>query len=609
MELFCTESATKQKQPGSSRSGLFALRVIITYIEITFSKTHLIDRGRYDMIKISDNRIIIETKTVIAEMIDGRLVNLKSRKSGRTYIEDPDYMTRMPLQLVYSGNTRVELDPNCLNSSMEYLQYGDHRVDICLDTWNGSGILSVSEDLETGDVIFEPSAFSSMPGVRAVRWDISGLRHDAKMIAPLYQGVMVNMDDPMIRNSRFIYPYKWEAGFVAFHSENGGVWIHTEDTPYHFRTLNIGDGENPYRIGLETEVCGPVTDNLSAGSCAWRVNVYEGDWTVPVKQYKEYIWERLNLEERRRNMPDWMNEIRLAYSWCPTDRRVLTELKRYIDPGKVLIHLPSWRCKGYDMDYPNYAPSDAAVAFIKEASEMGYHVAPHVNAYEIDPTRKEFELVRDFRFRDIETRRGMGWAFYYGCIPLPENNTNLTSSQQFNVMTKIHPGHAMWRYLLSKGVSEALEKTGTDTIFVDTTHNVFNLDNEHVNDLTCGEGIVKLLHGIEQLQANLCVGGEGLNEVVVSGQYYAQGHLFVPHNGADASTVTAEKLCPVNKLLYDGVCKIIGYHSHEGDRAAMKRTYELDSARGFVPTLIRLGHNDLSEPDEVVREILEAALV
>ena len=32
------------------------------------------------MIKISDNRIIIETKTVIAEMIDGRLVNLKSRK-------------------------------------------------------------------------------------------------------------------------------------------------------------------------------------------------------------------------------------------------------------------------------------------------------------------------------------------------------------------------------------------------------------------------------------------------------------------------------------------------------------------------------------------------
>ena len=561
------------------------------------------------MIKVCENgRVNVETKTLNAVFQDGKLVRIVCRKSGNVFLDDDGTHKRAPLQLVFAGNNRVDLDPDCRNGDTEITKFSDSRVDFRFNTWNGVGILSISEDPETGDLLVEPSGFSSRPGLRSVRWDIAGFREDAEMVAPLFQGVKAGLNDPMICGSRFIYPYKWESNFVALHSGRDGIWIRSEDDPFRFRTLNIGDGADWNRIGLETETCGPITGNLSAGGCVWRINVYEGDWTTPVKEYKKKLWDRLRLYHRLENKPEWMNGIRLAYSWCPTDRNILSELKRYIDPAKVLIHLPRWRKMGYDMGYPDYTPSEEAVAFVKEATGMGYHVAPHFNAYEIDPTQNDFESVRDFRFREIESKTAMGWAHDCGCVPVPENNLLLRSSQHHNVMTKIHPGHSMWRYLLEKSIAQAAEEINTDTVFLDVTHNVFNLDNERVNDMTCGEGVLRLLHDVEKLRNGLTVGGEGLNEVVAPGQYFAQGHIYGPVNGAPADTVTPEKMCPVNRILYEGVCSIIGYHPHVGDADQMKRTFALDDARGFVPTLIGIGAGELRDPGPVVSGILERAL-
>ncbi len=302
------------------------------------------------MITVSENgRIRVETKTLNADLLNGKLVRVESRKSGKVFISDGNTDMRAPLQLVFAGNTRVDLNPGARNGSAEITKFSDLRADIRFSTWNGAGIISVSEDPVTGDLLIEPSGFSSRPGLRSVRWDVAGLREDAELVAPLFQGVKTGLNDPMIRGSRFIYPYKWESNFIAFHSGKDGIWIRSEDDPYRFRTLNVGDGDEWNRIGLETETCGPITDNLSAGGCIWKINVYEGDWTEPVKQYRAGLWDRLGLAKRRETRPEWMDGIRLAYSWCPTDRDILIELKRHIDPAKVLIHLPRWRKQGYDM--------------------------------------------------------------------------------------------------------------------------------------------------------------------------------------------------------------------------------------------------------------------
>ncbi len=559
------------------------------------------------MINVNENIITVDTKTVYAEFFYGKLVLLKSKGTGTVFASDEKWESRPLLQIVYSDDKRIDIDfqRNCCFSTVKL---SSTRVNVMLNAWNGTGIISISEDIKTGDIIVEPSASTALPGVRSVRWDVCGLLNEAQLVAPLYQGVKANLDDPMIRNSRFIYPYKWESGFVALQGHGEGMWIYADDSRFKFKTLNIGDGLEMNRLGFETEASGPITSNLSSGGCAWHINVYTGGWDTPVLKYKKILWETLNLEKRRKLMPEWLKEIKLAYSWCPTDRKILSELKRYLNPQNVLIHLPNWRLSGYDKDYPDYTASGEAVVFIKQAIEMGYHVAPHFNAYEIDPSRKEFDLVRDFRFREIETRRSMGWAYDPGfSVPVPEGITVLRNGQKYNVMTKIHPGCSEWRFILEKSVCSSVEQTGTDTVFVDVTHNIFNLDNEYVNNMSCGEGATKLLHEIASIHDGICVGGEGLNEVVADCQFFAQGHILIPVNGSGRENITKEKLCPVNSILYDGVCRIIGYHPNVGNYAEIKRTDELDEARGFVPTLIGIGPEDLTNPDRVIKEILDRA--
>ena len=40
------------------------------------------------------------------------------------------------------------------------------RADVRLHGWDADGVIAVSEDVESGDLIVEPSAYSSRPGVR-----------------------------------------------------------------------------------------------------------------------------------------------------------------------------------------------------------------------------------------------------------------------------------------------------------------------------------------------------------------------------------------------------------------------------------------------------------
>jgi len=74
-------------------------------------------------------------------------------------------------------------------------------VEIIFHGWNGDGIITISADDATGDLIIEPSAYSSRPEVLACRWNIPGIRHDLQIVAPVFQGVKLKLDDPLINDS------------------------------------------------------------------------------------------------------------------------------------------------------------------------------------------------------------------------------------------------------------------------------------------------------------------------------------------------------------------------------------------------------------------------
>ncbi|MBO4392317.1 MAG: hypothetical protein J5816_03340 [Clostridia bacterium] len=327
---------------------------------------------------------------------------------------------------------------------------------------------------------------------------------------------------------------------------------------------------------------------------------------MPVLNYRNVLMRSPDWIRSKQTLPDWFEEIKLAYSWCPTDCGILDTLKRYIDPKHVLIHLYNWRIYKYDQHYPDYTSSAEAKEFIRKGVEMGYHIAPHFNCYEIDPSLPEFELVRDFRYRDVESGQVWGWGFRYNNTDwgIPEDNLTLRSSRDRNVMTKIHPALDAWKNLLAGNIKKAVDENGLDMVFLDTSHNTLNLKNELVNDTTTIDGVRDLFSIVEKINGGISAGGEGMNETLLF-QHFAQGHSIM--NGPEHTMLPPDKYVPVNHILFGDLCHIIGYHAQK-DRERRILQDKCDDRRGFIPTLLKDDIYTLDEKDSVAKQIIVRAL-
>lgn len=558
------------------------------------------------MIKIDGNRIVVDTKTQTVVFIGGRLYEIVSKLDGKRYLHDTE-LGEVPISLVYAfGNTLpIGKAEHC---QVETVVYSDSMVNLSFDAWNGHGELLIEEDVQTGAVCVTPSAHTSRSGVLACRWEMNGLPSDLSVTLPFYQGFRARLDDPILKWDIFQdlrYPYRWEENFVAFGTELGGMWVYCEGERNRFKHLHIGNEQTPFCAAFDVQNYGPIEDKLSAGGITWKINTYKGDWTVPVLNYRQLMMADASWNKSRETLPDWFGDIKLAYSWCPTDGNILDTLKKYIDPKQVLIHLPQWRMHKYDQNYPDYTVSPEAREFIRKGNKMGYHIAPHFNCYEIDPSLPEFELVRDFRYRDMEDGRVWGWGFKYNDTDwgIPEGNAVLRSSRHRNVMTKIHPALPAWRNLLARNVKKAIDENDLHVVFLDTSHNTLNLRNELVNDTTTIKGVWDLFAMVERINSGIVTGGEGMNETLLF-QHFAQGHSIF--NGPEQEMVPAENYIPVNHTLYGDLCHLIGYHGQRSFERRVKQD-ECDARRGFLPTLMGTYLDDLEEKDSVSRQIIDRA--
>ena len=45
---------------------------------------------------------------------------------------------------------------------------------------------------------------------------------------------------------------------------------------------------------------------------------------------------------------------------------------------------------------------------------MGFHAMPHCNAIDMDPTHPAYAYLRDFQYRDIESKQIQGWVWHHG---------------------------------------------------------------------------------------------------------------------------------------------------------------------------------------------------
>jgi len=287
---------------------------------------------------------------------------------------------------------------------------------------------------------------------------MAGLRNDLQLVAPLFQGIVLPLDDPLIYNTRWEWPMSWEAGLAILQSKKGGFWIHTRDIRYRYKALKVGFDYDPYAVGMDTEAYGPVDDNLSAGGLCWRINVFEGDWHVPAELYRTWYWQAYDLESRERNRQPWMYDVTLAVCWCPGNPEILDSLVKILPPRKVLLHFPNWRTDPYDENYPTFIASEEGKTFIKKCQTMGFRIMPHFNSIDMDPSNPVYEQIRDFQYRTVEEKQLLGWSWYKGRgIGVPESNMNRSQNRDKKVMVKVHPGLSMWRSILGEHILDAVE--------------------------------------------------------------------------------------------------------------------------------------------------------
>ncbi|MHC4521306.1 MAG: DUF6259 domain-containing protein, partial [Planctomycetota bacterium] len=352
---------------------------------------------------------------------------------------------------------------------------------------------------------------------------------------------------------------------------------------------------------------GPIDDNLSAGGLAWRINVFAGDWHEPATAYRKWLWEAYDLEVERVRRAPWVRDVRFAVSWCPTDEAVLEALATELDPKTVLLHIPNWRTDPYDENYPTYVASEKAKAFIGKGKAMGFHMMPHFNAVDMDPSHPAYAYVRDFQYRGIERRDLRGWSWYQGRgLGVPESNAARRANRDKKVMIKVHPGHSMWRSILGRAILEATSDLSVDTAFIDVTLVSHNLHNCFVEAMTPTEGMHKLIRHVGRLGEGLVVGGEGLNEITMQGQSFAQAHLFKSwHDSVDGLERTGG--CDLNAFLFEGLCRTIGYANLGGRDANQELRMRMHLEHRAIPTVTIRSAREILQPNAAVRRMLDRA--
>jgi hypothetical protein len=595
---------------GVSRRGFMAVAAAATAagarVEAGPTPPAAPDAGRGPVaVRVEGQRVLVETATLAAVVDAGRLVSLRNRRTGEEHLGGTGG-DAPPLALVFRGGERVPVDP-AVFGQVSVRSLSGTRAEIVLSGWDGDGTIVVTADPETGDLVVEPGAFSTRPGLRACRYAIGGIRPGLDLVAPLFQGVRLALEDPLLRDSHWPWPMHWEAGLAILAGRESGFWVHARDDRYRYKALHVGSRDGGRSVAFDAEAWGPIDDNRSAGGLAWRVNVFDGDWTVPAGRYRDWLWAAHGLAARERDRRDWVRDVAFAVSWCPGEPEVLDALAGWVRPSRVLVHYPDWRTLPYDEGYPTFEPSEAARAFAAKARGMGFRLMPHFNAVDMDPSHPVYARVRDFEYRDVETKRVQGWAWHeQRSIGVPESASARGNNRDKKVMVKIHPGLGLWRSILGRAVQGAAATLGLEAAFLDVTLVSQNLHGCFVEGMTSSEGMLRLIDHVGGLGAGLVVGGEGRNEVTARGLSFAQAHLFRSWQ-ANAEGLERTAGCALGEWLFGRVCRTIGYSALSGRDEKEALRMSVHESLGAIPTITVGSASEIRQPNAAVRRLLEKA--
>jgi hypothetical protein len=539
-------------------------------------------------LSIEETRLTVRTRTAMAVFDGPSLVSLRGVSDDVEFVQPSPGSDSLDLYYLH-GDARGEDK----QQRVTVTRLSDRAARIVVEGADSRRTLLVAADEATGDVLVTPGGMSNRRGLRSVGWKVP-LDAAAKVILPVVNGLQVVAGEAHPGGGRFPWPFKWEAQLAIAERDGTTLMIHAEDRAMQFKALRLGRPAGRTELTFESEPPGPLWDNRVAGGIEWRLNVYPGDWQVPALRYRQWLDRVRELPTRRAGRPDWVDRISLAVCWSPSRIELLEPLAELHPPDQTLIHLSDWRTEGYDIQYPDYTPSDQARAFVAQARSMGFHVMPHFNFWAVYYEHPFFQQVRDFQIRSVDRNEPEGWHWP------PDTHA-------YTRMGYIHPGLGLWRDKLIDVVLAACDELGTDIAFIDQTLCTWNTDNGLVEGMNTVAALALLQEQFATVRPDLLLVGEGLNEISFQRQCFAQAHIhdgwvdkLGPHHLAAAH--------PICSFLWKDHTRLVGYHHlNPANEEDFQLGIDVYDRMGAIPTLITGNPEHLREPSPATKRLLDLA--
>jgi hypothetical protein len=538
-------------------------------------------------ISVEGQKLFVESKNFTAEFTGACLTSLIDLKRKTQFCRRDE--SAFPIELFFVDEDVLKQDKK---QKIEVKPLSDLAARVVITGASTDRELFVRLDPVTGDLCVTPGGRSlRRRGLLSVRWNIS-FTHEADIIMPCVNGIFVENDRGFPPNARFGWPWGWNAQLVIVEQNNCSLMIHSEDKAFKYKSLNLFRNDGLTTLGFESEQVGPVWQNDSAGGVEWRLNTYEGNWKTPAKRHRGWMNRTYNLEEKRANRPKWVDDISFTLQWANADVNLLEALAKVYPPEKTLIHLSNWRTSKYDIDYPDYIPSEQAKAFMKKANDMKFKVMLHYNFWAVDINHPVFQQLRQWQVRSVARNELQGWYW-------PPTTYDYTQ------MAYIHPGSGIWRRILIDAVLNSSRKIKAPAVFLDQTFCTWNTDNGMVENMTTMEGMRQLQEEFVAIHPDIVLAGEELHEISFQRECFAQAHIFdgwgelKPHHIPVAH--------PICSFLWEGHTRLVGYYHLNPSDKDVDIGIEVYRRMGAIPTLICNDPKLISKDQPTVKKIIDLA--
>lgn len=382
-----------------------------------------------------------------------------------------------------------------------------------------------ARDPDSGGLRLSHEVTSPEKGVWGIEWRIAGVPLDMNIIVPATSGLKLTQDSPDTRWS-FDYPIVWTNQMVIIEGDGGGVCVWAEDTEGAFKRLVVERGEDGWRLGVITMAYAPFSEADTVPSVLWHIEPYEGDWRVPARRYRDWMAKHFRLTPVAEQSPGWVKDTR-ACVIMGQDMEVLEALATRVDPAQTMIYLPGWRADGYDRNYPEYANILPEVKpFIDRAHELGFRIMLHVNYFGCDPLHPLYEKFEPYQIRDPFTKEKQWWLW--------------ERADPVIKFAYINPAYEPWRDEFVGRMVALRDTLDMDAIHIDQTLCIFNDHHGRIDGMTMMDGARAIHRALREALPEVAVSGEGLNEISMVGEAFAQRHAH-GMNHADG-TFNVDKL-------------------------------------------------------------------